>query len=275
MPDISKDPEYVYQDVARAADYRSVLSVPMLRDGQPIGTITVYRNVARPFPDAQIDLLKTFADQAVIAIENVRLFTELGVRNRDLTTALDQRTATAEILRVISSSPTDVQPVFDAIVRSAVRCAARTIALPRDSTASCSSTGPPRVLARSAANRRAHVSDATGAGKHAGRTAANRAIVNLPDMLADPTYSRDFAMAGGWRSGSECRCFAMESSSEPSRSRAGAGRVSRSPGRAADHVRRSGVIAIENVRLFTELELAIAISPTRWSSRLRAATSCV
>ena len=121
MPDIRLDPEYVYQDVAKAADYRSVLSVPMLRDGQPIGTITVYRDVARPFPDTQIELLKTFADQAVIAIENVRLFSELEVRNRDLTTALDQRTATGKILRVISSSPTNVQPVFDAIVRSAVQ----------------------------------------------------------------------------------------------------------------------------------------------------------
>src|SRR5262249_15236778 len=74
---------------------------------------------ARPFTDRHVSLLKTFADQAVIAIENVRLFKELQTSNRDLTEALDQQTATSEILRVISSSPTDVQPVFDAIVRSA------------------------------------------------------------------------------------------------------------------------------------------------------------
>jgi GAF domain-containing protein len=257
MPDISKDPEYVYQDVARAADYRSVLSVPMLRDGQPIGTITVYRNVARPFPDAQIDLLKTFADQAVIAIENVRLFTELGVRNRDLTTALDQRTATAEILRVISSSPTDVQPVFDAIVRSAVRlCGAdHSIAARFDGELLHPlahhgfSPEALQIVERMFPMR-------PGPENMLGRTAANRAIVNLPDMLADPTYSRDFAMAGGWRSGLG---VPMLRDGEL----IGAIAVSRrEPGAFPDHLvallttfADQAVIAIENVRLFSELEL--------------------
>src|SRR6476620_495697 len=93
----------------------------MIRAGTPIGTITVTRQQVKPFSDKQIELLKTFADQAVIAIENVRLFQELEARNQALSEALDQQTATSEILQVISSSPTNVQPVFDTIVVNAVR----------------------------------------------------------------------------------------------------------------------------------------------------------
>src|SRR5207253_18717 len=107
--------------LARALGYRSILVVPMLREGNPIGAIAVARANAGQFSTKQIALLKTFADQAVIAIENVRLFTELQASNRELTTALDKQTATSEILRVISQSQTNVQPVFDAIVASAVR----------------------------------------------------------------------------------------------------------------------------------------------------------
>src|SRR5499427_4202 len=108
------------QQLGLQLGYRAFLSVPMLSHGEPIGVINVARRDSRPFTEKQIALVQTFADQAVIAIENVRLFTELEARNRDLTSALDQQTATSEILRVISSSPTDVQPVFESIAQSAM-----------------------------------------------------------------------------------------------------------------------------------------------------------
>jgi GAF domain-containing protein len=106
---------------ARRMGFRTILSVPLMREGVAIGSIQLRRTEAKLFTDKQVGLLETFADQAVIAIENARLFHELEARNRDLTTALEQQTATSEILRVISQSQTDVEPVFDVIVRSAVR----------------------------------------------------------------------------------------------------------------------------------------------------------
>ena len=100
---------------------RSALATPLLRERVAIGVIFVRRTEVRPFSEKQIALLKIFADQAVIAIENVRLFKELEERNRDLTEALEQQTATSEILGVIASSPTDIQPVLDTVIANAVR----------------------------------------------------------------------------------------------------------------------------------------------------------
>src|SRR6266699_263611 len=110
IPDVEADPDYALGVMAAAGGYRSAAAVPILRDGVAVGSIAVTRVQTGLLPERQIELLKTFADQAVIAIENVRLFTELGARNRDLTESLEQQTATSEILRAISSSPTDIRP---------------------------------------------------------------------------------------------------------------------------------------------------------------------
>src|SRR5204863_910704 len=123
VPDVETDPSVPPSTVpvARAIGYRSMISVPMLKDGAVVGTINVGRAEAGPFTDDEIAVLQTFADQAVIAIENVRLFTELQTRNQELTRALDTPPAPSDMLCVISRSQTVVQRVIGAIVGSAAR----------------------------------------------------------------------------------------------------------------------------------------------------------
>jgi GAF domain-containing protein len=120
VPDVLSDPEYA-PDIALAGGWRGGLAVPMMRGETVIGAIVVMRAQPGPFSEGQIELLTTFADQAVIAIENVRLFEAEQQRTRELTESLEQQTATSEVLKVISSSPGDLQPVFEAMLANATR----------------------------------------------------------------------------------------------------------------------------------------------------------
>ena len=116
--DIQEDPDYA---LSHRTGYRTMLGVPLLREGIPIGVIAIARSTVRPFTDKQIELVTTFADQAVIAIENVRLFEAEQQRTRELSELLEQQTATSEVLRVISSSPGELEPVFQAMLENATR----------------------------------------------------------------------------------------------------------------------------------------------------------
>jgi len=126
IPDVFDDPEYTYKEAAKMGGWRTILGVPLLRERVPIGVLVLHRAIERPFTKNHIELLETFADQAVIAIENVRLFDEVQARTRELSESLEQQTATSEVLKVISSSTGDLEPVFDAMLINAMRvCEAR------------------------------------------------------------------------------------------------------------------------------------------------------
>ena len=128
IADVLADPEYGLPEVQRLGGFRTHLGLPLLREDSVIGVLLVSRTVVEPFDDKHIELLSTFAAQAVIAIENARLLnelrqrtTDLTERTTDLTEALEQQTATSEVLQVISSSPGDLEPVFAAMLENAVR----------------------------------------------------------------------------------------------------------------------------------------------------------
>jgi GAF domain-containing protein/anti-sigma regulatory factor (Ser/Thr protein kinase) len=263
IPNVQADSEYA-QLLAEVIRARATLAVPMLRDGQPIGTIAVGRLESRPFSDKHIALLQTFADQAVLAIENVRLFTELQEKNKALTEAhaqvsesLEQKTAASEILRVISQSPTDVQPVFDAIAESAVRlCDAEAATVTRfDGEWVHIAAMYGLSAARMDALRGTFPMRPSGAGG-AARAVRDRAIVHIPDVLSDKEYEiQQSAMRSGYRGllavpmlhkGQAIGAITL--------GRAEPGEFSDTQVQLLRTFADQAVIAIENVRLFTELQ---------------------
>src|SRR5499427_123467 len=121
VPDVLADPEYTWSEAQTLGGYRAALGVPLLRKGNVVGVIFVAKIVPRPFTAKQIELVTTFADQAVIAIENTRLLNELRQRTDDLSESLEQQTAASQVLQVISSSTGELEPAFQAILASATR----------------------------------------------------------------------------------------------------------------------------------------------------------
>jgi GAF domain-containing protein len=250
--------EFPDANVPRARGIRTQLAVPLLREGEAVGVILIRRFHVQPFTEQQIALLKTFADQAVIAIENVRLFNELQASNRDLTTALDKQTATSDILRVISRSQTDVQPVFDAILTSAVRLlrgysgTLAQIAGDRIELAAYTSTGAAGDAVARDASHRPLDSD----GVHA-RTIRDRAPMTVANLQTDPRFPERvhaFARARGLlgvitvpllRHGEALGSIAV-ARREP-------GEFNTDELGLLQTFADQAVIAIENVRLFTEL----------------------
>ena len=172
--------------VAQDFDFRSVLVVPMLRGGEPIGAVQVWHADVAPFSEVQISLLQTFADQAVIAIENVRLFKELEARNSELTEILARQTATGEVLRGISQAQTDAQPVFEIIAASACRLCGAAYAQVQlydgelIHLAALESANPGGDAAI-----RAVYPLRVGDGSAGGRAIATRAVTQIPDLLDD------------------------------------------------------------------------------------------
>ena len=262
VPDLLADPELDprrVQDFAGVVNIRSGLGVPLTREGAIVGVFTLQRRAPHPFTDKQIELVETFANQAVIAIENTRLLSELRQRTDDLSELLEQQVATSDVLRVISSSPTDVQPVFDSIAESAVRlCDGQFSFVLRfdgkvmDFASCCGLSAEGLDVFHSILPMPAS-EDTAG-----GRAVVRRAVVEIPDVEADPSYGaqgRGLAKAVNYRSiaavpllneGNPIGAIAV--------ARANAGSFPKRQIVLLQAFADQAVIAIKNVRLFDEVQ---------------------
>jgi GAF domain-containing protein len=189
IEDCLADPEYQWAESQKVGGYRTLLGVPLLREGVTLGIIGMWREEVRPFTAKQIELVTTFADQAVIAIENVRLLQELQNRNRDLTEALEQQTATSEVLNVIARSPVELQPVYQAILGNTTRlCEANIAALflyDGETLSTAASHGTTQEFAEHLKQSMPRPSRETTT-----RLAAlERRTVHVADLLSEPAFS--------------------------------------------------------------------------------------
>ncbi len=200
IEDVERDPDYTWDEAKRTGRYRTLLGVPLVRHGKPIGVMALGRREVRPFNQREIDLVTTFADQAVIAIENVRLFDEVQARTRDLEELLQQQTATAEVLKVISRSTFELQPVLDTLVELAARlCEADMAAVARQTGTAFHYAATfgysPELKAYLVG-----IPHTPGSGSIIGRTLEGGSTVHVADVLADPKYRmRDVQERAGYR----------------------------------------------------------------------------
>ena len=256
--DVSTDPEFAIPGGVTIGKIRTALGVPLLREGEPIGVITLSRQQVEPFTDRQIDLIRTFADQAVIAIENARLLNELRQRTDDLRELLEYQTATSDVLKIISRSTFDLDPVLQTLVETAVRlCEADFghLDLPHEGVFRPAATFAFSAEFDAILQRTSFMPDR---GTTVGRVLLERRTVHVPDVTSDPDYSFGAAVeVGNVHAVLECPCCA------PTKPSAFLHWVESRRGIADKQIELvstfadQAVIALENARLITETREAL------------------
>jgi len=256
IADIVSDPDYTMTETMTLGNFHTMLGVPLLREGVVIGTINLGRRRVQPFTERQIELIRTFADQAVIAIENVRLFDEVQARTRDLTEALQQQTATADVLKVISRSAFDLDAVMNTLTRSAAElCGASLSALYLREDDLLVARGISDVDPTMVDFLRQNPLQLS-AETYSGRAVLTGSIANIADAESETNPSiQKFSRAIGYkavlilplmREGKGVGAFAL------ARDRAGA--FTERQVELVQTFADQAVIAIENVRLFDEVQ---------------------